>query len=156
MNDRYLYRAKRTDNGEWIVGNRIDDGVTGQVFIHAAGNTVNESDTVGEDGCLRFVAFEVDPSTICQCTGLKDKNVKLICENDIVEMYDRNTDYRWRAVVTFGNPNGEYTWGWQLKPIGECEANKDILCWIEMEESGATCEVIGSTIDNPELFEVGE
>lgn len=156
MNNRYLYRAKRTDNGEWIVGNRIDDGVTGQVFIHAAGNTVNESDKVGEDGCLRFVAFEVDPSTICQCTGLKDKNVKLICENDIVEMYDRNTDYRWRAVVTFGNPNGEYTWGWQLEPIGKCDANTDILCWIVMEESGATCEVIGSAIDNPELLEVGE
>lgn len=155
MNDRYLYRAKRIDNGEWIVGNRIDDGVTGQVFIHAAGNTVNESDKVGEDGCLRFVAFEVDPSTICQCTGLKDKNEKLIWENDVVEMYDRNTDYKWRAVVLFGNPNCEYTWGWQLEPIGKCDANTDILCWIEMEESGAICEVIGSAIDNPELLGVG-
>ena len=83
MNDRYLFRAKRTDNGEWVEGNRIDDGVTGQVFIHAAGNTVNESDKVGEDGCLRFVAFEVDPTTICQCTELKDKNGKMIWENDI-------------------------------------------------------------------------
>ena len=89
----------------------------------------------------------VDTSTICQCTGLKDKHGKLIWENDVVEMYDRNTDYRWRAVVTFGNPNGEYTWGWQLKPIGECEANKDILCWIDMEESGAFCEVIGNIFD---------
>lgn len=155
MENRYLCRAKRTDNGEWIVGNRIDDGVTGQVFIHASGNTVNESDKVGEDGCLRFVAFEVDPSAICQCTGLKDKNGKLIWENDVVELYDRNTDYKWRAVVLFGNQNCEYTWGWQLKPIVKCEANTDILCWIDMEESGAFCGVIGSTIDNPELLEVG-
>lgn len=71
-------------------------------------------------------------------------------------MNDRNTYYSWRALVTFGNPNCEYTWRWQLKPIGECEANTDILCWIDMEESGAFCEVIGSAIDNPELLEVGE
>ena len=31
--------------------------------------------------------------------------------------------------------------------------NEDILCWIDMEESGAFCEVIGSEIDNPELLE---
>ena len=102
------------------------------------------------------MAYIDDESTICQCTGLKDKNGKLIWENDVVEMYDRNTDYRWRAVVTFGNPNSEYTWGWQLKPIGECEANKDILCWIDMEESGAFCEVIGNIFDNPELLKEGE
>lgn len=72
MLDRYLFKAKRKDDGEWVIGNRIDDGVTGQVFIHAVGNSVNESDKVGEEGCLQFVAFEVAPSTICQRTGLKD------------------------------------------------------------------------------------
>ena len=129
MNDRYLYRAKRTDNHEWITWN-ILTGIPHDVSIL-------------ED-------------TVCACTGLNDKNGKLIWENDIVELYDRNIDYKWRAVVLFGNPNCEYTWGWQLKPIGECEANTDILCWINMEESGAFCEVIGSAIDNPELLEVGE
>lgn len=143
MNDRYLYRAKRKSDKKWIYGNLIqtDDGV------YIIQNYVPQH-LIGK--------YEVDPSTICQFTGLKDKNGNLIWENDIVELYDRNTDYRWRAVVTFGNPNCEYTWGWQLKPIGECEANTDILCWIDMEESGAFCEVIGSAIDNPELLEVGE
>lgn len=83
MNSRHLCRAKRTDNGEWIIGNRIDDGVTGKLYIHAAGNSVNESAKVGEEGYLRFVAFEVNPTTICQCTGLEDKNGKLIWEDDI-------------------------------------------------------------------------
>lgn len=32
-------------------------------------------------------------------------------------------------------------------------ANEDILCWIDMEESGAFCKVIGSAIENPELLE---
>jgi len=81
MQDRYLFRGKRIDNGEWVIGNRIDDGVTGQVFIHTVGNSVNESDKVGEEGCLQFVAFEVAPATICQCTGLKDKNGNLTFKN---------------------------------------------------------------------------
>lgn len=88
MQDRYLFRGKRIDNGEWVIGNCIDDGVTGQVFIHTVGNSVNESDKVGEEGCLQFVAFEVAPATICQCTGLKDKNGNLIWENDIVFVSD--------------------------------------------------------------------
>ena len=139
MNDRYLFRAKRKNCKQlpkemwWVEGYLY--GIWKSRYI-LCGMINNVPDMV-----------EVDPSTICQCTGLKDKNGKLIWENDVVEMYDRNTDYRWRAVVTFGNPNGEYTWGWQLKPIGECEANKDILCWIDMEETGAFCEVIGNIFD---------
>ena len=133
MRDRYLFRAKRIDNGEWIVGD-LSHHKTGKVFVKPLNGSA-------------ISTCEVDKDTICQCTGLKDKNGKLIWENDFVEMYDRNTDYRWRAVVTFGNPNGEYTWGWQLKNIGECETNKDILCWIDMEESGAFCEVIGNIFD---------
>lgn len=84
MNDRYLYKAKRKDNGEWVAGCLLIDYITGQYFIHACGNSLNESDKIGEEGCLRFVAFEVDPSTLCQCTGISDKNGKLIWENDIV------------------------------------------------------------------------
>ena len=45
-------------------------------------------------------------------------------------------------------------WGWQLVPVGECDMNKDILLWIDMEI--ATCEVIGNIFDNPELLEQEE
>lgn len=140
MEDRYLYRAKKIDNWEWVEG--LLTIMWGQFHI------INPND--------ENTAYPIYQSTICQCTGLKDKDGKLIYENDIAEMYDRNTDYRWRAVVLFGNPNCEYTWGWQLKPIGECEANTDILCWIDVEESGAFCEVISPAFDNPELLEVEE
>ena len=146
MENRYLYRAKRTDNREWIVGNRIDDGVTGQVFIHAAGNTVNESDKVGEDGCLRFVAFEVDPSTICQCTGLKDKNGKLIWENDIMvahldDSFPEDTTY---ARVVWNN-NGFCT---------KEQGSEDISPLDKFDQE--YFEVCGNIFDNPELLEVGE
>ena len=139
MEDRYLFKAKRLDNGEWVEGNLItDEHDEKKCFIGYVFGT-------NDDGAPHdYDVVEVDQSTICQCTGLKDKNGKLIWENDVVELYDRNTDYKWRAVVLFGNPNCEYTWGWQLKPIVECETNTDILCWIDMEESGAFCEVIGN------------
>ena len=137
-----LFKAKIKDSNEWVIGYYVYVDYLDKHYI-----LVSEKTHDGFSGMLAMKQYEVDGDTICQCTGLKDKNGKLILENDVVEMYDRNTDYRWRAVVTFGNPNGEYTWGWQLKTIGECETNKDILCWIDMEESGAFCEVIGNIFD---------
>lgn len=73
---------------------------------------------------------------------------------DIVELYDGETV--WRAVVEFGNPNGNYSWGWQLSPLGKVDINTDILCWVEMEEAGAYCEVIGNIHDNRALLEAEE
>lgn len=169
MENRYLFRAKRIDNGEWIVGNRIDDGVTGQVFIHAAGNTVNESDKVGEDGCLRFVAFEVDPSTICQCTGLKDMNGKLIWENDIVDFLGHKGKVMYECG-SFGIAYRDYI-DWEeieanICPITgcdnalcACENDNFISLWEiywnfnDEDDSVNTVEVIGSAIDNPESLE---
>lgn len=146
MNDRYLYRAKRTDNGEWVIGNRMDDGVTGQVFIHAVGNSVNESDKVGEEGCLRFVAFEVDPSTICQCTGLTDKNGKLIWENDIIRYADMIIGTEKIDRIELNETHASFVrlhtsqMGLQYFYIDEFIANG--------------CEVIGNIFENPELMEL--
>lgn len=61
-----LFKAKREDNGEWVKGQVLFDGVTGKCYIHAQDNSVNESEKIGEEGCLKFFAFEVDPETICQ------------------------------------------------------------------------------------------
>ena len=72
MEDRYLSKAKRIDNGEWVEGYLIFS-FTGIPYI------VQEYDHILEV----MQMYEVDISTICQCTGLKDKNDKLIWENDI-------------------------------------------------------------------------
>ena len=99
-----------------------------------------------------LVAHLVIPETVCQFTGLTDKNGRKIFEGDIIRLTDEHNEIEWTAVVVFGNPNGEYNWGWQLKAIGEFDGNKDILLWVDMEESGAYCEIIGNIYDNPELL----
>lgn len=146
MQDRYLFKAKRKDDGEWVFGNCIDDGVTGQVFIHAVGNSVNESDKVGEEGCLQFVAFEVAPSTICQCTGLKDKNGNLIWENDIVAYWD---SYSTESGLAEADCIGKVVW--DDETISFQVTNR--LSAESYEVLGDECSVIGNVFDNPELLE---
>lgn len=142
MQDRYLFRGKRIDNGEWVIGNCIDDGVTGQVFIHTIGNSVNESDKIGEEGCLQFVAFEVAPATICQCTGLKDKNGRVIWENDIVmTVYDGN-EHIYQVVwdeseLDFKATNGKENYKSNFEYLPCCDE----------------IEILGNCFDNPELLE---
>lgn len=146
MQDRYLFRGKRIDNGEWVIGNCIDDGVTGQVFIHTVGNSVNESDKVGEEGCLQFVAFEVAPDTICQCTGLKDKNGNLIWENDIVAYWD---SYSTESGLAEADCIGKVVW--DDETISFQVTNR--LSAESYEVLGDECSVIGNVFDNPELLE---
>lgn len=146
MQDRYLFRGKRIDNGEWVIGNRIDDGVTGQVFIHTVGNSVNESDKVGEEGCLQFVAFEVAPATICQCTGLKDKNGRVIWENDIVAYWD---SYSTESGLAEADCIGKVVW--DDETISFQVTNR--LSAESYEVLGDECSVIGNVFDNPELLE---
>ena len=86
MEDRYLSKAKRIDNGEWVEGYLIFS-FTGIPYI------VQEYDHILEV----MQMYEVDISTICRCTGLKDKNDKLIWENDICdrkEQYPESVEYR--------------------------------------------------------------
>ena len=70
--DRYLFKAKRLYNGEWVQGYLY--GIREKKYI-LWGMTNDIPNMV-----------EVDPSTICQCTGLKDKNGKMIWENDDIKL----------------------------------------------------------------------
>ena len=80
MEDRYLFKAKRIDNGEWEIGSLIALP-TGEYEISNKCNNPPDCDHIWNKV---VITHKVKPSTICQCTGLKDKNGKLIWENDIM------------------------------------------------------------------------
>ncbi len=80
MNREILFKAKRIDNGEWVEGQYVyitnpltEDGKPIKHLICNGTNIFNDL---------------IDSDTICQCTGLTDKNDKKIWENDIVELPD--------------------------------------------------------------------
>lgn len=148
MNDRYLYRAKRTDNGEWVKGSLITEVFCrlGQDILYILCPDKVDYDCF-EDFSEENGIFEVDPSTICQCTGLKDKNGKLIWENDIC---DRKEKYP--EIVKYHD--GDWTLDYSYASNSEIGFN---YCNLGFYVTERNCvEVIGNIFDNTELLEVGE
>lgn len=84
MNDRYLFRAKRTDNGEWVEG-FLFQLCYDSIFCWCIGKEPLSPNDYSELYGFNREWFYIDESTICQCTGLNDKNGKLIWENDILK-----------------------------------------------------------------------
>lgn len=74
----------------------------------------------------------------------------------MLSLTDKVSDYEWKAVVKFGNPDSNDTWGWRLVPITECYVNREILLWVETELNTVECRVIGNIFDNKDLLESEE
>lgn len=132
MNDRYLYKAKRTDTGEWVEGDlvhsvyKIDD-----VCVGKYGSEVG--------------MYQVDPSTICQCTAIPDRDKKIMYENDVVR-----TSGGVLGVIRFGRyGDGKTDYGFYIEwEKSQPYWRNDIYYW------QSELRVVGSFIDNPELLEV--
>mgnify|MGYP003260091156 FL=1 len=139
-----IFKAKRLDNGEWVEGSLISFADGGRAILPS------KSAALYKKGASLFSTvncLEVDPSTVCQYTGLTDSDGKRVFDGDILKFHDEPNDYEWIGRVEFGNPNGSYTWGWQLVHISGPEPNIDTLCWFDMEEVGVYSEVIGNKFD---------
>jgi hypothetical protein len=151
MQDRYLFRGKRIDNGEWVHGYLFDDGFeNGRVFI---GGIVIEkyNGTACDDWNVTGINFyEIDPNTICQCTGLKDKNGRVIWENDIVNGSIKRGAAFYRCLVLWNECKARF----DVRAMG-CNFPMTLdECTDDISMSGFEYEVVGNVFDNPELLEV--
>lgn len=141
MEDRYLFKAKRLDTHDWILG-FLSMHKTGKYFIRPIGGSASSSE-------------EVEKNTICQCTGLKDKNGKLIWENDIIHK-PFYTDYDAYANSEAYNGRIQYEdGGWSVE-ITKSDGSVCVSPIIEMiaySKDIENFEVIGNIFDNPQLLE---
>lgn len=137
MNREILFKAKRKDNGEWVEGYYVycrKRHYILPVLNKAIGFDEREDEWV-----------EADPNTICQYTGLTDKNGKKIWENDIC---DRKEKYP--EIVTYNKGDWQLDYSYALgKEKHFCACN---LGFYACERE--CVEVIGNVFDNPELLEV--
>ena len=125
-----LFRGKRLDNGEWVDG-----------YLYITHNGEHEISIYNDEVNIERWTHEVDPSTVGQYTGMKDKNGKRIFEGDIV----RCGTGRICKVVFFISPGVS---GFDLIPIGGFDAPPPHR-WSLLSDT----EVIGNVHDNPELLD---
>ena len=140
MEDRYLFKAKELDDGEWVQGYYVK-GLDAFENCEEA-HIIFEPNTMFYSSGETDGWYKVDPSTICQCTGLKDKNGNLIWENDIMVAHldeDHPEDETYIRILWFGS-------GFCSKENG----SKDITPVDKFDQEHF--EVCGNIFDNPELL----
>ena len=130
------FRGKRVDNGAWVYG------VPYAEYMICGTATAYYDDEVPMSKYVEFYYKEVDPVTVGQCTGLKDKNSKDIFEGDVLHCVARLDE----GILAVIFEEGEF---------------RQVLC--EWHNNPTTSngyysmrsfhkEVIGNIHDNPELL----
>ena len=150
-----LFKAKRIDNGEWVYWNFYGE------FVGKGGKRRTKIESKGRNSIRYYnsvlsASHLIDLNTICQYTGLTDKNGKKIWENDIVKKHFY-TDYDAYANSEeyVGFVKYEY-FAYVIKSTkGKLMRTFPIIVAIAESEDVKHFEVIGNIFDNSELLEGG-
>lgn len=134
-----LFKAKRKDNGECVEGSYAytfnEDKNCPVVGIMKENHWIVE-----KDGNLVLI----DKDTICQYTGLTDKNGNKIWENDVVRYKDDLVNMVKEDLVKWNETHASFT---------RLHKSQMGLQYLYISEHVASsCEVIGNVVDNPELI----
>lgn len=146
MSREHLYKAKRVNWREfpkeewWVEGALFEEKENSYIFTNIKVTDKWENSEIGAD----VIGYLVDPETVCEYTGLADKNGKRF-EGYIFQASDG--DYVQRYVITWNKESLEWS--------AECIGNPDGTLPLS-EFRVSEIEVIGNIFDNPELLEGGE
>ena len=149
-----LFKAKQVDNGEWIEGSLIDlDIDSGYGYIVQPYKKASILPII-------FLITDrmklVDPETLCQFTGLCDKNGNKIWEGDIISYQRDNDDCPFPNKDTkkrFGKvfyQGFRSTFAIGMGRNGSRSINDDLWKYVQ---NGNRVEVIGNRFDNKELLQ---
>lgn len=144
-----LFKGKRIDNGEWVEGSLIDlDIDSGYCYIV---QPYKKASILPIIFSITDRMKLVDPETLCQFTGLCDKNGKKIWENDIIK-YHFGEIY---APIKYGcyqncfdAQKAEHL-GFYVDWTGDKCLRKDLGYWIDM----VYAMPVGNIFDQPELLQ---
>jgi uncharacterized phage protein (TIGR01671 family) len=133
------FRGKRIDNGEWVYGNYfIDERDIEDGFIWRDISQIQQR--YGD----HYQYYDVDPSTVGQYTGLKDKHGKEIYEGDIMGFHAYG--YYYIGVVQYSNAGAAFG--------VKCETASETETWpyLDVAINNHRAVKIGNIHDNPELL----
>ena len=131
-----LFKAKRKDNGEWVKGYYRADPDLDTHYICGWNYYASENGLEREP-----FEEEIDPDTLCQFTGLTDKNGRKIWENDICDTFENGSKEMLRNVVKFEDGCFKVFKKHYLSMHLDCYEESDL-------------KVVGNIFDNPDLLEV--
>lgn len=135
-----LFKAKRLDNGEWVYGIPIKTHIGLFMCFEENPHYCNQYGYMEIDEIVL-----VDENTLCQYTGLTDKNGNKIWENDVVRYEDDLANMVKEDLIGWNETHAAFT---------RLHRSKMGLQYLYINEFIASnFEVIGNIFDNPELLE---
>ena len=132
-----LFKAKRKDNSEWVEGDLIQNIFGGMKRMWISSESYDKERLRSVHKYItEWRGIEIDPDTICQYTGLTDKNSRKIWENDILELPGEDGYFtcEWEEDTARFVMNGDGLtvdfdnyWGYQTEVVGNIFDNADLL-----------------------------